>query len=160
MSRPNYFIDDMYEYYSENGGEFDKDTYKTICSIYNQHVIDHLLRGMRYRFGARLAGIEIIRMDRNYNKPVVNWNESLQLRDELLAEGKKLYDKETGEGHEWLVYYTDDDYCRVHWEQSAAMVPNKKAYQFDPSRGTRGLKTRMKEYLNKDPRNKYTFKKI
>ena len=156
----NYFIDDMYEYYKSHGGKFDKTTYKKVCSIYNQAVIDHLLRGKRYILGARLRGLQIVRVDRNFDKPRIDWNESLKLKNQLLREGKKLYDKETGEGEHWLVYFTSDDYVRVLWERKAAIVKNRSAYKFIPSRGTKGLSTRLKAYLHKDPRNKYTFRKL
>lgn len=155
------YLTEQYKYYKDElDGDYDKKIYTKIINRCNTDIINHLLKGEKIQFPKKLSYIEIRRSTRNFNKPQVNWNASNKLKEKLLNEGKKLYDDETGEGHEWIIYYTDDDYCFTYWNKFRCNIPNKTVYKFVPSRGTKGLSTKLKQFLRKDERNKFTFDKI
>lgn len=140
----------MYEGYK---GPHSKETFKKVCKEFNKQVIEFLIEGYSFELGHHLASFKIVRCERSFKKPRVNWGESNKLKAKLLEEGKQLYDSKTGEGEQWIVFFTDDFFCKVHWEKYRCKVPNKSAYEFVPSRGLKGLSTKLKEHLNKHELN-------
>ena len=139
-----------YDLYTADGGTLPYRKFRDVCELFNKKAVKKLLEGKRIFMKNRLGYLQIIRIPRNYNRPRVNWGESYKYRDELLAEGKKLYDKDSGEGHKWLVYYTDDFFVRFHWSKKNCSVKNKTFYRFDPTRGKVGAKEQLAELLSND----------
>ena len=156
----DYTTPDIYEDYKDSVDDpLDEDTFKRLCEEFNQRVMDKVIHeGRPFEMGSFLSAIQVVRRKRDYSKKVVDWKKSYELRDKLLSEGKKLYDSETGEGHKWLVYHTDPWYCRFYWFKKHCRVPNKSVYRFTPTRGAKGNKTKLKEFLREDDLNFKTFK--
>mgnify|MGYP006430374105 CR=1 FL=1 len=155
------YLSDQYDHYkNEMDGIYDKKIYTKIINRCNSDIINHLLKGEQVYFPKKLSYLQVKRTTRNFNKPAVDWNASNKLKQQLLDEGKQLYDDETGKGHKWIVYYTDNDYCFVYWNRFYCNIPNKTVYKFVPTRSNKGLSTKLKQYLNSDERNKFTFDKI
>lgn len=156
----DYHPSDIYEDYQENvDNPVDPDLMQQLCEEFNQKVMDKVIyEGRPFEMGSFLSAIQVVRIKRDYKKKVVNWKASNERKQKLLDEGKELYDDETGEGHKWLVYYTDPWYCRFYWTKWYCRVPNKSAYKFTPTRGKKGNKTKLKEFLREDELNYKTFK--
>ena len=70
-------------------------------------VIEDILDGKEFNMGSNLSTLSVRRIERNPSKPTIDWWESNKYKQELLAEGKQLYDAESGEGEKWFIYYTD-----------------------------------------------------
>ena len=152
---------DIYKHYKEQGGELSYKTWAAICQDYNQRAMDEIiLQGGVLNMGNNLSTLSIGRIPRNPANKQVDWKESYKLRDQLLEEGKKLYDKKTGEGHKWLVYFTNKFYCRFYWHKNKCKIPNKSVYQFKATRGKMGNKRKLKELLRGDELAYLRFRKL
>lgn len=152
---------DIYKHYKKEGGKLSYSEWASICQEYNQRAMEEIiLEGGELNLGNNLSTLCVGRFRRNPKNKMVNWAESYKLRDELLAEGKELYDKETGEGEKWLVYYTHEWVCRFYWRKEKCIIANKSVYQFRATRGKMGNKTRLKEILNNDDMAYLRFRKL
>jgi len=158
---PEIYEDYLTSFEDTQGEPLSEDLFKHLCEEFNKKIMDKVTyEGRPFEMGSFLSAIQIVRIKRDYSKKVVNWKASNKRKQELLDEGKKLYDDETGEGHKWLVYYTDPFYCRFHWAKKYARVPNKSAYKFVATRGAKGNKTKLKEFLREKKLNYRTYKEL
>jgi|GEM_PF-4901386 len=157
----NYNSPEIYEFYVDRGGELSYKEWSAICQEFNEMVMDEIiLKGEKINLGANLSTISIARIKRNYSNQQVNWAESNKLKQKLLDEGKHLYDSKTGEGENWLVYFTNDWYCRFYWNKGHCTVTNKTAYRFVATRGKMGNKTKLKNLLRDDDLAYLQFDKL
>ena len=158
--RNKYTLKDIYRQYKADGGELSKSLFKNICQDFNIHIMEAIIYDAYiFDMGFELSSISILRIKRNYSNPQVDWKASNERKQELLDQGKKLYDKETGEGHKWLVFHTSKEYCRFYWKKLYARVKNKSAYRFRATRGKKGNKTKLKEHLRADDLNIIKYEK-
>ena len=95
----------------------DSTTFKNICSDFNIEIIDYILEGKDFNMGYNLSTLSIVRMNRDPRAPRVDWAESNKYKKELKDSGEKLYDKETGEGVKWQIYFTDEYYYKYYWRK-------------------------------------------
>lgn len=152
---------DIYAHYKKEGGDLPYSKWASICQEYNQRAMEEIiLEGGVLNLGNHLSTLSVGRFRRNPKNKMVNWHESFKLRDKLVAEGKKLYDKQTGEGEKWLVYFTHEWPCRFYWRKEKCTIPNKSVYQFRATRGKMGNKTKLKEILNSDDLAYLRFRKL
>ena len=70
--------------------------FKQICEEFNMQVIDMVLDGKEFSMGNNLSTLSVRRIERNPSKPTIDWWESNNYKQELLAQGKELYNAETG----------------------------------------------------------------
>lgn len=153
-------LEDIYkDYRSTTDSTVPKHVFKDMCEQFNIAVVEMLLEGKSFTMGSNMSNLSIRRIERNPSKPTVDWWESNKYKKELLEEGKKLYDSNTGEGVQWLIYYTDPWYCKFHWEKHRCKIPNKTAYRFTPTRGIKGNKEKLSKLLKEDDLAYLRFKK-
>jgi len=90
--------------------------------------------------------------------PQVNWKESLALKEQIISEGKQLWDGETGE--KWIIYFDQKWFLKIHWAKNlkALQMKNKKRYRFLPARGLTGPKTKLKDLIKEDDLAYLNFK--
>jgi hypothetical protein len=156
----NYTLIDIYNDFDMHSDiEISKQDYRNICSEFNILVIDYILEGGKFNMKNNLSTLSILRLDRNNSNPKINWGESNKYKKELLSNGDKLYNSETGEGVKWYIYYTDEEYCRYYWNKSKCRVINKSAYKFIPTRGLKGNKEKLTNLLKEDDLAYLKFKK-
>lgn len=152
---------DIYKHYKKEGGKLSYKQWASICQEYNQRAMEEIiLQGGVLNLGNNLSTISIGRIRRNPKNKQINWAESYKLRDKLLQQGKKLYDKETGEGEKWFVYFTHEWFCRFYWRKEKCTIPNKSVYQFRATRGKMGNKRKLKEHLRSDDLAYLKFQKL
>lgn len=149
MTTADYHTSDIYRFYkSKTSNPVNWKTFKQILLEFNDAVIENIImKGHRYNQGAYLSTLGVLKIERDPNTLAVNWKKSHKLKQQLLSEGKKLYNSETGEGHKWLVYYTDNYYYRIWWNKASCNIPNKSVYKFIPAGGATGLKTALKNAI-------------
>jgi len=147
-----------YEYFGDDNS-VSKELFMTICSEFNMMMIDRILEGKEFNMGYNLSTLSVIRIDRNPDKPVIDWGESNKYKKELLEEGKDLYSKETGQGIKWHIYHTDGPYLKYYWRKGKCVVPNKSVYRFDATRGLKGNKGKLTQLLKEDDLAYLKFKK-
>lgn len=152
-----YYLGDIFKYYKQRDGKYNKKIFTKIVNTFNKMLINELLKAKTIRLGI-FGTLRIVRANRNFEKPAVDWKASNQKKQKLLNEGKPLYDSKTKEGYEWLIFYTDDEFCMIKWDRP--LIKNQSVYRFESNKGNKGLATKLKEYLNQDDRNKYEFSKI
>lgn len=133
--------------------------FKQICEEFNMHIVDYILEGGEFNMGSNLSTLSIRRIERNPSKPTIDWWESNKYKQELLADGKELFDASTGKGEKWFIYYTDPWYCKYHWQKSRCKISNKSAYRFTPTRGLKGNKEKLTKLLKDDDLAYLRFKK-
>lgn len=142
---------DAYEFYVMRGGGLEWSQWMDIVSRFNQEAMDEIIfEGRELEMGSGLSRISVVRIDRNHAAPRVDWKATTELRDELIAEGATLLSDENPDGVPYLVYYTDDWYCRFFWEKRNCRLRNKSAYRFDATRGLKGNKTKLVQHLQSD----------
>ena len=153
---------DIYQDYCESvENPLPKEDFQQLCIDFNTSVMDEIIyRGRTFNMGERLSTLEIVKIDRNYNNPQVNWKKSLELKQKIIEEGKTPYSKENPDGEKWFVYYTDDWYCRFYWRKQDAVVQNKTAYKFTATRGDKGNKTKLKEHLRNNEVAHLKYRKL
>ena len=160
MASSNYTLVDIYLWYKAHGGTLQKPLFKNLCQDFNIHIMNHIIYEYgSFDMGNNLSTLSILRIKRNHNKPQVDWKASNEYKQELLDEGKKLFDPETGEGEEWLIYHTDPWYCRFYWKKYHAKFKNKLAYRFRATRGPKGNKRKLKDFLNANSLNYVGYEK-
>ena len=156
----SYTLRDVYKAYSrECSKPVDSLTFRDICSQFNIGIMDYILEGKEFNMGNNLSTISITRHDRDPRNPRIDWGESNKYRKELLAEGKDIYDPETGKGEQWFIYHTDAFYCKFYWNKGRCKVKNKSVYRFDATRGIKGNKEKLIKLLNEDELAYLKFKK-
>jgi hypothetical protein len=133
--------------------------FKQICEEFNMLIVDGILEGSEFSMGSNLSTISIRRIERNPSKPTIDWWESNRYKQELLAQGKELFDVSTGQGEKWFIYYTDPWYCKYHWQKSRCKISNKSAYRFTPTRGIKGNKEKLTKLLKEDDLAYLRFRK-
>ena len=155
-----YTLSHIYEQY-KNGVEdpVDSAIFKNICGDFNILIVDYILEGKEFNMGYNLSTLSIVRMERDPRSPRVDWAESNKYKQELKDSGEKLYDKETGEGTKWQIYFTDEYYYKYYWRKGKCKVPNKSVYRFDATRGLKGNKERLTRTLKEDELSYLKFKK-
>lgn len=154
-----YTLSDIYLDYFNSGGTLSKSEFKNIVQDFNIHVMNAIIHeGGTLNMACGLSKLSILRLKRNFKNLAVDWYESNKLKAKLLEQGKKLFDKATGLGEEWLVYHTDLHYYRFYWSKKFVKIPNKFVYRFEPTRGFKGNKEKLKEHLSANELNytKYT----
>lgn len=140
-------LPDIYRFYASRGGKLPKSLFKNILQDFNYHVMGEIIEdGYTFNMGHNLSSIRVKRIKRNYKKPVVNWKESLAYKQQLLSEGKQLWDGKQGE--KWIIYYTDPWFCRFDWTKKH--VKNASVYWFDASEGVKGNKERLSRFLSEN----------
>tara|TARA_R100001082_G_C4364302_1_gene161025 strand:- start:1398 stop:1877 length:480 start_codon:yes stop_codon:yes gene_type:complete len=137
----------------------DNTTFKDICSDFNIMIMDYILEGKEFNMGYNLSTLSIVRMERDPRAPRVDWSESNKYKQELKDSGEQLYNKETGEGVKWQIYFTDDYYYKYYWRKGKCKVKNKSVYRFDATRGLKGNKERLTRLLKEDELAYLKFKK-
>ena len=153
-------ITDIHKDYKKNvDNPIETRLFRQICEEFNMEVINLILDGKEFSMGNNLSTLSIRRIERNPSKPTIDWWESNKYKQELINDGKQLYDADTGEGEKWFIYYTDPWYCKYHWQKSRCKISNKSAYRFTPTRGTKGNKEKLTALLKNDDLAYLRFKK-
>lgn len=107
-----------------------------------------IIEGGELNLGNNLGVIAARRVERNHKNKVINYQATaLQPKN---AQGKP----------EKIVYYTDDDWCRIGWRKSGK-VRNHKFYKFEPTpddgRGG-GFRAEFSRALMLNPLLKYKYR--
>jgi hypothetical protein len=113
--------------------------FKTICHLYNTHLVSSVLKGVEFPLG-RLGSLSIIRkprlfvMDEKDGVPTknINWHLSLKRKEELIAQGITPYNKETNpDGVKWFVYHDEPFTYWFRWIPSR--IRHRKLIKFMPT---------------------------
>ena len=90
-------IKDIHKDYLKNVDDpIETRLFKQLCEEFNMQVIELVLDGKEFSMGNNLSTLSIRRIERNPSKPTIDWWESNKYKQELLAEGKQLYNSESG----------------------------------------------------------------
>ena len=157
-------VPNMHQAYKEDGGEIPYDLFRDICEKYNMEAMNRVLQGETLPLGFGLATLSIVRIERDYSNPAVDWKSTMENKERLLTEEgydeEDLYSKDNPEGIKYFIYHTDDWYARFYWQKSRCRVPNKSAYAFRATRGDKGNKTKLKKRLREEDLAHLDFKLI
>lgn len=145
-------LKDVYVYYKASGGQLSKYDFKNICSDFNIHIMEHIIYQGKWFKMPKLGVLRIAKVKRRAkNKDrlhAIDWKASNEYKQELINKGIDLYDHSTGKGQKWLIYRESDYYARFYWNFSSVSLVNKSYYKFIATRGEKGNKDKLKEFLN------------
>ena len=92
-------LKNIYKDYNEHVEDpIESSLFKQLCEEFNMLVVDEMLEGKEFKMGNNLSTLSIRRIERNPMKPTIDWWESNKYKQELISQGKPLYDAETGKG--------------------------------------------------------------
>lgn len=158
-------VPDMYDAYEEEDGDIPYDLFRAMIEEYNMAAMDRVINhGEELPMGYGLAHLSVIRIERDYSNPSVDWKATMEEKERLLEEEgydeEDLYSEENPEGIKYFIYHTDPWYARFYWEKKNCIVSNHSAYSFRATRGDKGNKTKLKERLNNSETAHLDFKLI
>lgn len=113
-----------------------------------------VIAGMSVNLGSNLGRVQARCITRNFKKKVINW-------EATMARPKEL-DVATGKMKRKMVYFVNDTYSRIKWEQ-LGKIANESVYKFYPSGGNRpgkGFKREFSTALHQDPLLERKFKQF
>lgn len=108
-----------------------REAYFKLQYSFNREIANSIIRGGVYSFGSNLSKLCINFIKRTADsKPIVDWGESIKLKNRLIQQGITPKTKNNPNGVNWLLYYTNDGYCFWKWNKRKCVVHNKKLYKF------------------------------
>lgn len=110
--------------------------FRKVLEEFNLKAVDMMLNGGKLHMGNRLGVMNVLKVPRNHEKPTIDWGKT------------NAYKKKTGKKK--LFYYTDDWWVRWYWNKHRCVVPSKSLYKYKPSRGKKGMVTKLKNHLRND----------
>lgn len=120
---------DIYkEYIKEYKSDISYKDFKNILSQFNKQVSNEIVKGYKFNMGFKIGTIEIRKIE--LFKPLINWGETNKLKQQLINEGKALYDSATGEGNKYMVYYTEEFTYQWHWFKFEQKVEGENRKMF------------------------------
>jgi len=132
--------------------------YKDVISIFNKSMVDEILKGESFNLGFGIGIIKIRKKKRNLLKPVIDWNESKKLKQQIINEGGTPYEVtkrdvegkplENNGGEKYFVYRTDEYSCWWYWYKSHSTLANLELYSFSPTTGENGNVKKLSRYRN------------
>lgn len=135
-----------------NGGNEKVMTYelfKRIMHCYYKKAQEAIIAGKVVNMLNGVGYIQAVRVERDHKKKAVDWQSSHELNERNPENGKLK-----------LVFFTDDDWCRVGW-QKHGRLNNETAYEFVPSETgstDKGFKNQFVKALKSNPLLKFQYK--
>lgn len=130
-------VDDMYKYYKKIHPTTDmlNSRYKKILYACFKQIVEELLNGNTVKLGQRLGEVGIKKVKRSFDKPKVNWYETIKLKKQ---------------GIKKRVFYTDDYWYKFYWKKKSCQIPNKTVYSFQITKGPNGNRKKLANRLKSD----------
>jgi hypothetical protein len=123
--------------------------YVRVLKRYNTLIIEGVAGGSSWNLPFNMGTISTVVNTRRFTSKVVNWPESNKLKQSIIDRGGVPREKGSEEGESWIVYYTDEFFCRIKWDKKntkGKSVKNWKIYKFSPAWGFRRfLSKKLKE---------------
>lgn len=131
-------------------------TYKTFSEsmhTFFELAKERVCQGDTLVFKGRLGNIRARRVERNHAKPTVNFARTAAQPRVWNEEKQKTVPSK-------VIYYTDDDWCRIGWHKGKFPETPFVYYEFRPTkdlRSGRGFNQMLTKALNERPFLKYKF---
>jgi hypothetical protein len=130
-------------------------SYKRFKQIIDEFFIsakEAVIKGEAVNMGNKIGKICARRLERDHSNRQVNWGRTA-LQPKVVSEKTgKLVPKK-------LIYYTEDDYCRISWHKTG-QVRNETVYEFAPTEDNKcgtGFKEEFARALKKNVLLKYRY---
>ena len=144
-------IPDVHDKYD---GDLTYKKFREVCEKFNTLAMEEIISGRELHLGFRLSSISVVRIERNYKNPPVDWKATKEYKQELLDDGyteDDFYHPDNNpDGKKYFIYHTDPWYVRFYWNKAGCRVKNKSVYSFVPTRGKKGNVTKLKKRLEED----------
>lgn len=130
-------------------------TFRDIIYAYNQKAVDAIIDGEVINLSEKLGFMYVLKI--NNRTKNINWQESLQYKQELIDAGEQPKEEGHPDGKNWLVYYDNPWYLRWAWKKKkgACRVKNNTVYGFYPSatssKGVPGTKKKLVQANEHNP---------
>lgn len=115
--------------------------FRAILEKNNTKAKEAIIRGERYNLGQYLGFLLARRVERDFSKPKVD----------IIA--TVAYRKEHTDRTKTVIYFTDEDYCRIAWHKLQG-VKNESVYEFKPAKDFR---LAFSAAITKDPGLKFKY---
>jgi hypothetical protein len=128
--------------------------FKLIVTSMFEMAKDRIIQGEALQLSNSLGVIFAKRVDRDHSKKVINYAKT-KLYPKVWSEEKQRMVRSK------IVYFTNDDWCRIGWRKLNKALRNLGVYEFDPttgdSKGKKGFKQMFAEALKKNPSLKFKY---
>ena len=95
-----------------------------------------LLEGGFIKLPGRMGDFRVVRKERDPRKLMPNWGATNAAKKDGTYTG--------------IIYFTDSMWVRYLWRKSRCYVKNKSIWHFRPTRGEKGLKTKLTQKMAED----------
>lgn len=113
-----------------------------IITRYNKRMADHLFKGEQVSLGHYIGKLRIKKVERKFYTKKIDWYQTNLLKKQ---------------GINQHVYYTEDFWLRFSWLKSVNLK-NKSVYKFTPTKGPRGITSKLAKYCKSNPFAYQNFK--
>ena len=144
----SYTIKDIYRWYKKKSKSPVKSEaeFRQIWGDYIEAVTEEiLLEGGFIKLPGRMGDLMVVRKERNPHHLTPNWAATNKAKKEGTYTG--------------VIYYTDSMWVRYLWKKSRCYVKNKTVWHFRPTRGEKGLKTKLVKKMADDDMAYLNFRK-
>lgn len=166
-----YVIDKHPEYSWINKLEF-----RRIIKLYFTYIVKMIVEGLVFRIPEDLGKIYIQPVKKrlaaksgstHINKQI-DWAATRVKKKQLIEEfgEETLYNKVTNpQGRKWITFYSESEsdldpyYYKFFWKRYGQKVPGLYIYKFIPTKGPRGIRTILGNYIKKNPGVKDKYKR-
>lgn len=114
---------------------------------------ERVCQGDTLVFKGRLGNVRARRVERNHAKPTVNFGRTAEQEKVWNEEKQKFVPKR-------VIYYTDDDWCRIGWHKGKFSGAAFVYYEFRPTKDLhngKGFNQMLTKALNERPSLKFKF---
>ena len=132
--------DDIHKFYGRKKMSY-RD-FSRIINRYNKLIVEAVASGETWKMPLNMGIVKLVTGSRNFKRKRIDWPASHKLKQDIIDRGGTPRKAGTEEGENWIVYYTDDFYCRVNWDKKGTKgnsLRNWKVYKFYPAWGFKRL---------------------
>lgn len=154
----NYFI---YAKYTDSSGKKRMDeiisfkSFKDVVTEFFELAKEKIIAGGTLKLANNLGNIFPKRVARDHSKKVINYAKT-KLYPKVWSEEKQKMVRSK------IIYYTNDDWCRIGWSKLNKAVRNLAVYEFCPTTGDdkhrKGFKQMFAEAIKANPLLKFRYK--
>lgn len=126
--------------------------FRNVVVKYYEKARDAIIQGEAINLGNRLGKICARRVERNHAKKVIDYYKTKQ-QPKVWNEDLQRYVRKR------IIYYTDDDWCRIGWHKRRA-IRNETVYEFKITKNLRsgkGFNQLLDKALKARPTLKYKY---
>lgn len=134
--------------------------FKFVTEETNRIMLDLIIKtGGTYIIHSELGHFAVTKKIHRKPKGVLNFEETMKLKKEILARGGTLHSKENPTGERYRVFYIEPVYCRLKWFRTTPLLINDFSdYRFFEAKGNYRVAKKVFDHINENPEAKDLYR--